>query len=47
VVLHWGLDIPIFANVTEGKTFMGDGAWLYDPNGDLRAWYMYPCRAAC
>ena len=47
VVLHWGLDIPIFANVTESKTFMGDGAWLYDPNGDLRAWYMYPCRAAC
>jgi endonuclease YncB( thermonuclease family) len=46
-VLHWGLDIPIFANVTEDKTFMGDGAWLYDPNGDLRAWYMYPCRSAC
>jgi micrococcal nuclease len=46
-VLHWGLDIPIFANVTEARTFMGDGAWLYDPKGDLRAWYMYPCRAAC
>lgn len=46
-VLHWGLDIPIFANVTGGRTFMGDGAWLYDPRGDLRAWYMYPCRAAC
>ena len=46
-VLYWGLSIPIFANVTEGATFMGDGAWLYDPKGDLRAWYMYPCRAAC
>lgn len=46
-VLYWGLDIPIFANVTDGRTSMGDGAWLFDPNGDLRAWYMYPCRAAC
>jgi endonuclease YncB( thermonuclease family) len=46
-VLHWGLDIPIFANVTGSRTFMGDGAWLYDPNGDLRAWDMYPCRAVC
>lgn len=46
-VLYWGLSIPIFANVTGGKAFMGDGAWLYDPRGDLRAWYMYPCRAAC
>ena len=45
-VLYWGLSIPIFANVT-GRTAMGDGAWLFDPKGDLRAWHMYPCRAAC
>ena len=44
---YWGLDIPIFANVTDGAKCMGDGAWLFDPQGDLRAWYMYPCRAAC
>lgn len=46
-VFYWGLAEPIFANVTEGQTKMGDGAWLFDPNGDLRSWYMYPCRAAC
>lgn len=46
-LLYWGLDVPIFANVTGGRTSMGDGAWLFDPKGDLRAWYMYPCRAAC
>ncbi len=46
-LLYWGLDVPIFANVTEDRTKMGDGAWLFDPKGDLRAWYMYPCRAAC
>ena len=44
---YWGLDIPIFANVTGGAKWLGDGAWLFDPQGDLRAWYMYPCRAAC
>lgn len=45
--LHWGLGQNIFANVTNGKTSMGDGAWLFDPQGDLRAWDMYPCRHAC
>ncbi len=38
---------PIFANVTGGREVLGDGAWMFDPQGDLRAWYMYPCRAAC
>jgi len=45
--LYWGLGENIFANVTEGSQYMGDGAWLFDPKGDLRAWDMYPCRAAC
>lgn len=44
---YWGLGAPIFANVTGGRKWMGDGAWLFDPRGDLRAWNMYPCRAAC
>ena len=44
---HWGLGEPIFANVTGGARWMGDGAWMFDPRGDLRAWDMYPCRAAC
>lgn len=46
-VLHWGLTKPVFANVTNGPKWLGDGAWLFDPQGDLRNWYMYPCRAAC
>jgi endonuclease YncB( thermonuclease family) len=25
----------------------GDGGYLFDPQGDLRAWMMYPCRVAC
>ena len=42
--LYWGLGENIFANVTGGVQSMGDGAWLFDPKGDLRAWDMYPCR---
>jgi micrococcal nuclease len=45
--LFWGLGEPIFANVTNGAKWMGDGAWMFDPDGDLRAWQMYPCRYAC
>lgn len=45
--LYWGLDKPVFANVSGGSRWMGDGGWLFDPDGDLRAWDMYPCRAAC
>ena len=45
--LYWGLSENIFANVTGGAQSMGDGAWLFDPQGDMRAWDMYPCRAAC
>jgi endonuclease YncB( thermonuclease family) len=25
----------------------GDGGYLFDPQGDLRAWSTYPCRLAC
>ena len=35
---------PIFANFTEGAKWMGDGTWMFDPNGDLRAYQMYPNR---
>jgi micrococcal nuclease len=45
--LYWGLKIPIFANVTNNAKMMGDGAWMFDPQGDLRAYQMYPCRYAC
>ena len=42
--LYWGLGENIVANVTNGSQAMGDGAWLFDPQGDMRAWDMYPCR---
>jgi micrococcal nuclease len=45
--LFWGLSEPIFANVTNAPRWMGDGAWLFDPQGDLRSWDMYPCRYGC
>jgi micrococcal nuclease len=44
---YWGLNEPIFANVTNGAKWMGDGTWMFDPQGDLRAYQMYPCRYAC
>jgi len=40
LTFHWGLRETIFQN-------MGDGAYLFDPDGDLRAWEMYPCVWAC
>lgn len=42
--LYWGLGANIFANVTRSPRWMGDGAWLFDPQGDLRGWDMYPSR---
>jgi micrococcal nuclease len=45
--LYWGISEPIFANVTNNAKKMGDGAWMFDPDGDLRAYQMYPCRYAC
>jgi len=40
--LYWGLRTPIFNNVNMAKG-IGDGAYLFDPQGDMRAWIMYPC----
>ena len=45
--LHWGLRRPVFENTTEPDIGMGDGAYLFDPDGDLRAWMTYPCRLSC
>ena len=45
--LYWGLAESVFKNVTGAPTSMGDGAWLFDPDGDLRAWQMYPSVRAC
>jgi micrococcal nuclease len=42
--LYWRLHTPIFDNQTSDERAIGDGAYLFDPQGDLRAWQMYPCR---
>lgn len=46
--LHWGLGDSPFENATNDRKKVGDGAYLYDPDGDIRAFVQYPCRAgAC
>ncbi|MDQ3670249.1 MAG: lamin tail domain-containing protein [Actinomycetota bacterium] len=42
---YWRRTTPVFDNVaTRG---MGDGGYLFDRDGDLRLWMMYPCRYGC
>jgi endonuclease YncB( thermonuclease family) len=43
---HWGLPDPIFENAKR-RHGIGDGGYLFDRHGDLRAWRIYPCRVAC
>jgi endonuclease YncB( thermonuclease family) len=45
--LFWGLPDPIFENIDDNGRAPGDGAYLFDPGGNLRAWQMYPCRIGC
>lgn len=45
--LFWGLGAPIFENTDDKGAAPGDGAYLFDPGGNLRSWQMYPCRVAC
>ena len=42
---YWGLGLTLFPNV--GPDHLGDGAYLFDPQGDLRASMTYPCLVAC
>jgi micrococcal nuclease len=42
--LHWCQQDAVFENVVGS---MGDGGYLFDPGGDLRAWSIYPCVVAC
>ncbi|GID93013.1 lamin tail domain-containing protein [Amorphoplanes digitatis] len=44
---YWGLTTPIFDNPTSDQEAHGDGAYLFDPQGDLRAWMLYPCVLNC
>ena len=43
----WGLRAPVFSNVTHDEIAMGDGAYLFDPVGNVRASMVYPCRWQC
>jgi endonuclease YncB( thermonuclease family) len=43
----WDLGEPIFENANGDGRSLGDGAYLFDPKGDLRAWMLYPCVVAC
>ena len=43
---YWGSARSKFPN-TNGTTVQGSGAYLFDPQGDLRAWSMYPCLDSC
>lgn len=45
--LYWGLSAAIFEDVTSSPSYLGDGGYLFDPQGDLRRWQMYPCRWNC
>lgn len=40
---YWGLNdkVRVFDNVTDAPTLMADGAYLFDPQGDLRAAQQY------
>jgi endonuclease YncB( thermonuclease family) len=44
---RWGLRAPVFENATHDEDAMGDGAYLFDPLGNIRATMVYPCRVAC
>jgi endonuclease YncB( thermonuclease family) len=39
--LHWGLDTPPFDNPSGDWRATGDGGYLFDPRGNLRAWAIY------
>ena len=43
----WFQPRSVFENVTHDRTHMGDGAYLFDPQGDLRASSIYGCEVAC
>ena len=43
---YWGQPSAIFRNVDTSAGF-GNGVYLFDPDGDLRAHAIYPCLYAC
>ncbi len=43
----WCQQSSAFENVSYDHTGIGDGAYLFDPKGGLRASFLYPCRLGC
>ena len=43
---YWGLGVTLYPNPSPGED-TGDGAYLFDPQGDLRAAMTYPCLVVC
>lgn len=39
--LYWGLDVPVFENASGDGRAEGDGGYLFDPRGNLRAHEQY------
>jgi hypothetical protein len=37
----------VFENAGDQRTQVGDGGYLFDPQGDLRASMIYPCAVQC
>ena len=44
-VFGWGMSRPVFENASDDSRAMGDGAYLFDTLGNVRASMVYPCRA--
>jgi endonuclease YncB( thermonuclease family) len=44
---YWGFGAPVFENSNGDGRNLGDGGYLFDPQGDLRAAMVYPCLVAC
>ncbi|MDQ3740533.1 MAG: lamin tail domain-containing protein, partial [Actinomycetota bacterium] len=40
-VFHWGMPEPVFENASGDGRHVGDGGYLFDPDGDIRAFAMY------
>jgi micrococcal nuclease len=46
-IFYWGENKVIFDNATNDKKQMGDGAYLFDDDSEMRGHLQYPCRATC
>ena len=46
-VFAWNQRSPVFGNASGDADVMGDGAYLFDPLGNIRASMIYPCRFNC